>query len=164
MGIRLCHRGEDGRACGKREVRVQYPVDERYSSFSRLQDEAHSLPTRPHDLSPDPATRIRLIYALLTSPPIQHGLGITPGEGRWSRVKSIAALHDDQANKSWLKQWATGDWKLGLLKGLDSEHAGLGSHVSLGRIDQELKSSNLRLSTCTLTSSQPTPYLSSLSH
>lgn len=75
---------------------------------------------------------MRLLHALLTSPPIQHGLGITPGEGRWNRVKSIAALHDEEANKAWLKQWSLGgDWKVGLLRGLDSDHTGIGAHVSV---------------------------------
>lgn len=97
----------------------------------REQDDIHNLPPHQHGIPPDPSTRIRLLHSLLTSPAIQQGLGITPGEGKWSRVKSIAALHDEEANKAWLKQWSMGgDWKVGLLKGLDSEHASLGAHVS----------------------------------
>jgi anoctamin-10 len=98
---------------------------------SSEQDELHNLPPQNHSVPPSPATRIRLLHSLLTAPAVQKGLGITPGEGKWSRVKSIAALHDEEANKAWLKQWSLGgDWQVGLLKGLDSEQAGLGSHVS----------------------------------
>lgn len=62
---------------------------------------------------------------------MQHGLGITPGEGRWKRVKSIAALHDEEADKAWIEKWTLGgDWRVGLLRGLgDKEGSGLGQHV-----------------------------------
>jgi hypothetical protein len=31
------------------------------------------------------------------------------------------ALHDDQADKEWVKRWAGGDWKIGLLTGLSGQ-------------------------------------------
>lgn len=124
-------RGRGGK--GKEEVWVFVSAsDEKIGELverEKLLDEAHDLPSHPHNLPPSPATRLRLLHALLTAPPLQHGLGITPGEGKWKRVKSIAALHDEGANKAWLRQWSMGgDWQIGLLKGLDSEHAGLGQH------------------------------------
>jgi hypothetical protein len=70
-----------------------------------------------------PATRLRLAYELLTSPALQHGLGITPGAGDWSRVKAIVALHDDDTDKAWLEHWTIGgDWKIGLLRGLGEQN------------------------------------------
>jgi len=36
-------------------------------------------------------------------------------------VKSIMALHDDQADKEWVSRWAGGDWKIGLLTGLSGQ-------------------------------------------
>lgn len=97
----------------------------------RLLDQSHHLPPHSHTFPPDPATRIRLLYALLTSPPIQNGLGITPHEGKWSRVKSIMALHDEEADRAWVDRWTFGgDWQVGLLKGLsDGTGSGLGEHV-----------------------------------
>ena len=72
------------------------------------------------------------MYDLLTAPPLQDGLGITPGEGRWSRVKSITALHDEEADKMWVERWTKKDWKVGLLAGLDqNDSTNLGAHVSL---------------------------------
>lgn len=84
-------------------------------------DKAHNLPPRPVSHPTTPATKLRLLYALLTAPPIQHGLGITPGIGEWASVKSIMALHDDNADKEWVKRWAGGDWKIGLLTGLSGQ-------------------------------------------
>jgi anoctamin-10 len=84
-------------------------------------DKAHNLPPRPVSHPTTPATKLRLLYSLLTAPPIQNGLGITPGIGEWSRVKSIMALHDDQADKEWVSRWAGGDWKIGLLTGLSGQ-------------------------------------------
>lgn len=69
-----------------------------------------------------PATRLRLLYQLLTAPTIQHGLGITPAEGQWKRVKSIVALHDDARDNAWVERWTVGgDWKIGLLRGLSQD-------------------------------------------
>lgn len=69
-----------------------------------------------------PATRIRLLYDLLTAPGVQDGLGITPGEGDWTRVKSIMALHDEAADNKWVERWSVGgDWQIGLLRGLDAK-------------------------------------------
>ena len=67
------------------------------------------------------------------NPHIQQGLGITPGEGSWKRVKSIVALHDDAADKAWIDKWTTGgDWRIGLLRSLDGKEGDvLGQHVSL---------------------------------
>ena len=99
----------------------------------RLLDEAHNLPPHNHPVPPSPATRIRLLHSLLTSPQIQHGLGITPGAGQWSRVKSVMALHDEAADKAWIAKWMLGgDWRIGVLKDLgDKEASGLGEHVRL---------------------------------
>lgn len=88
------------------------------------------VPKRVEGVSP--ATRIRLLYDLLTAPGVQDGLGITPGEGDWSRVKSIMALHDDHADKEWIQRWSVGgDWQIGLLRGLDAkDEDDLSRHVS----------------------------------
>ena len=83
-------------------------------------DESHGL--RTAESNPNfPSDRIRLLYDLLTASKLQHGLGITPGEGDWARVKSIAALHDDERDKAWVERWAVADWKTGLLQGLSRE-------------------------------------------
>ncbi|WVW81287.1 hypothetical protein I302_103278 [Kwoniella bestiolae CBS 10118] len=96
----------------------------------RSLDQAHNLPPHSHPIPPSPSTRIRLLYNLLTAPAIQDGLGITPNQGKWKRVKSIMALHDEVADKEWVERWTTGgDWRIGLLKGLDGkEGQGLGEH------------------------------------
>lgn len=49
------------------------------------------------------------------------------------RVQSIAALHDEAADKAWVDKWTLGgDWKVGLLTGLnDKAGEGLGDHVRL---------------------------------
>ncbi|OCF60137.1 hypothetical protein L486_02817 [Kwoniella mangroviensis CBS 10435] len=93
-------------------------------------DQAHNLPPHSNPIPPSPSTRIRLLYNLLTAPAIQDGLGLTPGQGRWKRVKSIMALHDEIADNEWVEKWTTGgDWRIGLLKGLDGkEGQGLGEH------------------------------------
>jgi hypothetical protein len=52
---------------------------------------------------------------------LQQGLGITPGHGEWKRVKSIMALHDDEADKRWVERWTGEHWKIGLLSGLSGE-------------------------------------------
>lgn len=83
-------------------------------------DESHGL--RTAESNPNfPSDRIRLLYDLLTASKVQHGLGITPGEGEWVRVKSIAALHDNERDKAWVERWAVADWKTGLLQGLSRE-------------------------------------------
>ncbi|TYJ51955.1 hypothetical protein B9479_007444 [Cryptococcus floricola] len=95
---------------------------ERLVEEERQMDAAHNLPTPPVTFPPSPATRLRLIYNVLTAPALQGGLGITPGRGRWSRVKSIMALHDEAADHQWIEKWTTGgDWKVGLTKGLDED-------------------------------------------
>ncbi|TXT10622.1 hypothetical protein VHUM_02127 [Vanrija humicola] len=86
----------------------------------RLLDHAHGMLPPKTDGSKWPSTRLRLLYDLLTSPQLQNGLGITPGEGDWERVKGIVALHDDAADNAWVERWATADWKVGLLSGLSS--------------------------------------------
>jgi hypothetical protein len=98
-----------------------------------LLDQSHNLPPHPHNRPPTRAARIRLLYSLLTAPGIQNGLGITPGDGKWKRVKSIAALHDEDADKAWVEKWTTGgDWQIGLTKGLsDGADTGLGEHVGI---------------------------------
>ncbi|ORY26484.1 calcium-activated chloride channel-domain-containing protein [Naematelia encephala] len=96
----------------------------------RLLDRSHNLPPHKEPPTPSPATRIRLLYNLLTAPPLQHGLGLTPGEGKWKRVKSVVALHDEEADAAWVKRWTLGgDWRIGLLKDPSDEGAsGLGDH------------------------------------
>ena len=84
-------------------------------------DKAHNLPPHPTQQPPTPSTKLRLLYSLLTAPPIQHGLGITPGDGDWKRVKSIMALHDDEADKRWVERWTGKHWKIGILSGLTGQ-------------------------------------------
>ncbi|WVQ94169.1 hypothetical protein IAU59_001247 [Kwoniella sp. CBS 9459] len=93
-------------------------------------DRSHNLPPHNHPTPPSPSTRIRLLYNVLTAPALQDGLGITPGQGKWKRVKSIMAFHDEQADKAWVEKWTTGgDWRIGLLKGLDgADGVELGQH------------------------------------
>lgn len=72
------------------------------------------------------------MHALLTSPTVQYGLGITPGAGKWHRVKSISALHDEEADHAWIQKWTLGgDWQVGLVKGLEEKDGeALGNQVS----------------------------------
>lgn len=89
---------------------------------SSITDEAHGMRVETVYEKSTPAARIRLLYELLTSPKLQHGLGITPGEGQWVRVKSIVALHDDEQDAQWVERWTIGgDWQVGLLKDLKDE-------------------------------------------
>jgi anoctamin-10 len=110
-----------------------------------------------------PSTRLRLLYNLLVYPVVQHGLGITPGQGKWKRVKGIVALHDEEADKAWVDKWTLGgDWRIGLLKGLgDKEGSGLGEHVRWGSVhharNETLTLSNHPLCTSILISSRHTP-------
>ncbi|XAO22454.1 hypothetical protein I312_101225 [Cryptococcus bacillisporus CA1280] len=102
---------------GASEERVEQLLKE-----ERRLDASHNLLTVPSSFPPAPATRLRLIYNMLTAPKLQGGLGITPGRGKWSRVKSISALHDEAADKAWVEKWTTGgDWQVGLTKGLDED-------------------------------------------
>lgn len=102
---------------GASEERVEQLLKE-----ERRLDASHNLLTAPPSFPPAPATRLRLIYNMLTAPKLQGGLGITPGRGQWSRVKSISALHDEAADKAWIEKWTTGgDWQVGLTKGLDED-------------------------------------------
>lgn len=61
------------------------------------------------DNSPEltPAETLRLIYSILTSPPSDHGLGITPDLGDWYFVNSIFPLQDQEMNKKWITRWST---------------------------------------------------------
>ena len=57
-------------------------------------------------LSEEPTTeaeRLRLVYQLITKSSNEGGAGITPGSGEWRGVESVFALHDNVANKEWLK-------------------------------------------------------------
>jgi len=94
-------------------------------------DQTHNLPPHSREQPPSPSTRLRLLHNLLVYPTVQHGLGITPGQGKWERVKAIVALHDEEADKAWIEKWTMGgDWRVGLLRGLgDKEGSGLGQHV-----------------------------------
>jgi anoctamin-10 len=99
--------------------------------LNRLLDQSHNLPLHDTGLRTSPATRLRLLYNLLTAPGLQHGLGITVKSGRWKRVKSIVPLHDEEADKAWVERWTVGgDWQVGFFKGLgDKGSADLGQHV-----------------------------------
>jgi len=68
-------------------------------------------------------------------------------------VKSIMALHDEEADKAWVERWTFGgDWRVGLVKGLSGDTAsGLGEHVSSDCFDGT-DDSNLPLYICTSTS------------
>lgn len=106
------------------------------SAECRLLDQTHNLLPHTNDSSTSPSTRLRLLYNLLVYPAVQHGLGITPGQGEWKRVKGIVALHDEEADKAWLEKWTWGgDWRVGLLRGLgEKEGGGLGEHVSIASL------------------------------
>lgn len=54
-----------------------------------------------------PAQRLRLVYSILTAPPSQGGIGITPDLGDWLFVNSIFPLHDYALNKEWIRRWST---------------------------------------------------------
>lgn len=54
-----------------------------------------------------PAQKLRLIYSILTSPPAEGGVGITPDIGDWLFVNSIFPLHDRELNKEWIHRWST---------------------------------------------------------
>ena len=47
-------------------------------------------------------------------------------------MKSIAALHDEKADKAWVDRWTFGgDWQVGLVRSLSGgAGSGLGQHVS----------------------------------
>ena len=47
-------------------------------------------------------------------------------------MKSIAALHDEEADKAWVEKWTMGgDWRVGLIGGLEGDAGtGLGEHAS----------------------------------
>jgi hypothetical protein len=130
-----------------------------------LLDKAHNLPPRPTHLPFTPSTKLRLLYQLLTAPSIQQGLRITPGEGRWKRVKSIMALHDDEADKRWVERWTGGDWKIGLLTGLSGQISNDVSRIisCFKTRGMGLTDSNHPQYICTLISYRPTLDLSSLS-
>ncbi|KAG8703718.1 hypothetical protein FRC08_002668 [Ceratobasidium sp. 394] len=52
-----------------------------------------------------PAERIRLVRTYITSPTLDHGLGIAPGASNWTRVQSVMALQDHDFNRAWLSDW-----------------------------------------------------------
>lgn len=54
-----------------------------------------------------PAEKLRLIYNILTAPPREGGIGITPDLGEWLFVNSIFPLHDYALNKEWIRRWST---------------------------------------------------------
>ncbi|WVN88537.1 uncharacterized protein L203_103748 [Cryptococcus depauperatus CBS 7841] len=131
-GFRVASRGGRG-ARGNEQVWVFVGASEQkveqLIKEERHLDTLHHLPTLSMAQPPAPATRLRLIYNVLTAPTIQGGLGITPGRGKWARVKSIAALHDEVADKAWVEKWTMGgDWKVGLTKDLAqyTQKGGLG--------------------------------------
>ncbi|WWD22681.1 hypothetical protein CI109_107174 [Kwoniella shandongensis] len=129
-GLKVGSKGGRG-GKGQEEVWVfvgasEQKIEELVAKENEL-DQSHNLPPHSQEYPTSPATRIRLIYNLLTSPALQNGLGITPGKGKWTRVKSIMALHDEEADKKWVEKWTVGgDWRVGLLKGLEESGAGTG--------------------------------------
>ncbi|BEJ17630.1 hypothetical protein CspHIS471_0610310 [Cutaneotrichosporon sp. HIS471] len=99
------------------------------AEMERVIDKAYGMIVPKKIEAVSPATRLRLLYDLLTAPGVQDGLGITPGEGEWTRVKSIMALHDEAADNKWVERWSVGgDWQIGLLRGLDQKDEDLLSH------------------------------------
>ncbi|EIW72964.1 hypothetical protein TREMEDRAFT_26589 [Tremella mesenterica DSM 1558] len=131
-GLRIASRSGN-KIKGKEEIWVFVGAsDEKISELLEREqslDKNHNLPQHNHEGELNPATRLRLIYNLLTAPTVQHGLGITPGEGKWKRVKSIMALHDEEMDRVWIERWTKGDWKVGLIAGLDqSDSTNLGAH------------------------------------
>ncbi|KAJ9395203.1 hypothetical protein DTO282F9_7861 [Paecilomyces variotii] len=52
------------------------------------------------------AERLRVIYQLITFPPEEGGADITPKHGVWKNVESIFALHDDETNRKWMRDWS----------------------------------------------------------
>lgn len=53
------------------------------------------------------AERLRIAYNLITQSCDKGGAGITPNRGDWECVDAILPLHDQEFNKSWLKEWST---------------------------------------------------------
>ncbi|KAF5093737.1 hypothetical protein D0Z00_003895 [Geotrichum galactomycetum] len=81
---------------------------------SATKDWLYTISTTPpsewnNEESPDltPAQKLRLIYSILTAPPSDHGLGITPQIGEWYFVNSIFPLHNHELNKQWIRRWST---------------------------------------------------------
>lgn len=54
-----------------------------------------------------PAQKLNLIYGILTEPPSDGGIGITPGYGDWKFVSSIFPLHNYTLNREWITRWST---------------------------------------------------------
>lgn len=52
------------------------------------------------------AERLRIVYNLITRSIDKGGAGITPRVGDWHDVDAILPLHDQEFNKSWLKEWS----------------------------------------------------------
>lgn len=50
--------------------------------------------------------RLRIIYDLMTSQPVDGGAGVTPNHDEWNYVEAIFPLHDCDRNKRWLTDWA----------------------------------------------------------
>ena len=70
------------------------------SSIATLSAEALS---DPSTLSP--ADRVRLIHDYITSPIADGGLGIVPESKDWGRVEGLIALHDNEFNDMWIRNW-----------------------------------------------------------
>lgn len=51
--------------------------------------------------------RLEIIFDLITAPKADQGAAITPNFGKWTSVKSIFPLHDQDFDNAWLKRWST---------------------------------------------------------
>ncbi|KAJ5618807.1 Acyl-CoA N-acyltransferase [Penicillium lagena] len=52
------------------------------------------------------AERLRVVSQMITHPREEGGAGITPNHGEWKNVTAIFALHDEETNKKWMRDWS----------------------------------------------------------
>lgn len=53
------------------------------------------------------ADRVRLVHDYITQATADGGLAVVPGTEQWSRVTNIMAIHDQEFNEKWLKEWSS---------------------------------------------------------
>ncbi|KAL1851454.1 hypothetical protein Plec18167_008645 [Paecilomyces lecythidis] len=78
---------------------------------SRVRDWLYGVRNQEPDASSvtDPQTeaeRLRVIFQLITFPKEEGGADITPKHGEWENVEAIFALHDDETNRKWMRDWS----------------------------------------------------------